>query len=127
MSLVLYAVADEPWLRGTEDIAGQAQTGVRRSMIRRLGPDRLEDKRRSVAGTAEDRNYGAAGKGTAGMVGRVWLVLVSEKVEFLQKPDLDMRHVVSAGGVAYLERTPLHRLVPEPVGGMVVAAVAVGD
>lgn len=125
-SLALYAVADEPWLRGM-DIAGQAQMGARRSTIRRLEHDRLEGRRKLVAETAEDRNYVDAGKGMAGTVGRVWLVLVSEIVESLQKPDLDTRHVASAGGVTCLVRTPLHRLAPELVGGMVAAAAVVGD
>lgn len=126
-SLALYVVADEPWLRDTEDIAGQAQMGVRRSTIRRLGPDPLAGRRKLVVEMAGDRNYVAAGKDTAGTVGRVWLVLVSEKVESLQKPGLDMRHVASAGGAACRVRTPLHRLAPELAGGMVAAAAVVGD
>lgn len=113
---------------GTEDIAGQAQMWVHRSTVRQLKPDPLEGRRKlAVVETAEDRSYVAAGKDTVGTVGRVWLVLVFEKEGSLQKPGLDTRHVASAEEVAYLVRTPLHRPAPEPVGGMVAAAVVVGD
>ena len=127
MSLALYELADEPRVRHKGDIAGQAQRGARRLTIRRLELDRPKGRRKLEADTAEDRKYVVAGKGTAERVGRVWLVLVSATAESLQKPDLDMMHVASAGAEAYLVRTPLHRLAPEPVGGMVAAAVVVED
>lgn len=127
MSSARYELADEPRVWNKEDIAGQARRGVRRLTIRHLEVDRQEGRRKSEADTAEDRKYVVAGKGTAERVGRVWLVLVSATAESLQKPDLDRRHVASAGGEAFLVRTPLHRLAPEPVGGMVAAAAVVGD